>query len=90
MNGKYLERIEKAFGQNRIIEHTVNLLSMDGTDEYGTSTDKVSLLTIDQYRKYRGKFLVKIWIIGGGLLLRVLQRQEIIPVVFCALVLVVM
>lgn len=53
LNGEYLEKIEKAFGKDRIAEHTIDLLSMDGLDDYGTSIDRVSLLTIDQYRKYR-------------------------------------
>lgn len=53
LNGKYLEEIEREFGKNRIVEHEVDLLSLDGLDNYGISTDKVSLLTIDQYRKYR-------------------------------------
>lgn len=53
LNREYLEEIEEAFGKDRIIDHTVDLLSLDGLDDYGTSVDKVSLLTIDQYRKYR-------------------------------------
>lgn len=53
LNGEYLREIEEAFGKDRIVEHTVDLLSLDGLDDYGTSVDKVSLLTIDQYRKYR-------------------------------------
>lgn len=64
LNKEYLEKIEKAFGSDRIVEHTVDLLSLDGLDDYGISTDKVSLLTIDQYRKYRkvlGANLDKPW-----------------------------
>lgn len=53
LNGEYLKEIENAFGKDRIVEHTIDLLSLDGLDDYGTSNDKVSLLTIDQYRKYR-------------------------------------
>ena len=30
-----------------------DLLSMDGQTEYGTCTDKVSLISVDEYRKYR-------------------------------------
>jgi len=30
-----------------------DLLSLDGQTEYGTCMDKVSLLTVDEYRKYR-------------------------------------
>lgn len=64
LNKEYLEKIEKAFGSDRIVEHTVDLLSLDGLNDYGISTDKVSLLTIDQYRKYRkvlGANLNKSW-----------------------------
>jgi hypothetical protein len=53
LNGEYLEEIENVFGKDRIVEHVVDLLSLDGLDDYGTSIDKVSLLSIDQYRKYR-------------------------------------
>lgn len=53
LNEDYLREIEEAFGKDNIVEHTVNLLSLDGLDDYGTSNDRVSLLTIDQYRKYR-------------------------------------
>ena len=60
LNVEYLEKIEKALGKDRIVEHTIDLLSMDGLDDYGTSIDKVSLLTIDQYRKYRK-------VLGGNL-----------------------
>lgn len=56
LNEKYIEELENVFGEKRIVEHSVNLLSLDGLDDYGTSNDKVSLLTIDLYRKYR-KFL---------------------------------
>ena len=64
LNGEYLKEIEKSFGKDRIVEHSVDLLSMDGLDDYGTSIDKVSMLTIDQYRKYRkviGKNLDTWW-----------------------------
>lgn len=46
------EKIEKAL----CIELPVmerNLLSLDGEGEYGTCKDKVSLLTLDEYRKYK-------------------------------------
>ncbi len=64
LNNEYLKELEKDFGKDRIIEHSVDLLSLDGLDDYGTSTDKVSLLTVDQYRKYRkvlGKNLDTWW-----------------------------
>lgn len=60
LNGDYLREIEEAFGKDKIVEHTVDLLSLDGLDDYGTSTDRVSLFTIDLYRKYRK-------VLGGNL-----------------------
>lgn len=53
LNEEYFNEIEKSFLKNKIVEHSIDLLSMDGLDDYGMSTDRVSLLTIDQYRKYR-------------------------------------
>ena len=53
LNGDYLKELNEVFGEENIIEHAVDLLSLDGLDDYGTSIDKVSLLDIDQYRKYR-------------------------------------
>lgn len=53
LNDDYLKEIEKEFGVDNIVEHTTNLFSMDGLDDYGTCRDKVGLLEIDQYRKYR-------------------------------------
>lgn len=53
LNNNYLKEIEKEFGEDNIVEHTTNLLSMDGLDDYGMYCDKVGLLDIDQYRKYR-------------------------------------
>ena len=51
INGEFLKELEKAFGELPSFER--NLLSMDGQTEYGTCMDKVSLLTVDEYRKYR-------------------------------------
>ncbi|MDE6312824.1 MAG: hypothetical protein K2M46_04280 [Lachnospiraceae bacterium] len=53
LNGVYRKKLEDEFGKENIVEHTTDLLSMDGLNDYGRSRDKVSLLTIDQYRKYR-------------------------------------
>lgn len=53
LNNVYLKEIEAEFGVENIIEHITNLFSMDGLDDYGTCCDKVGLLDIDQYRKYR-------------------------------------
>lgn len=53
LNNDYLKEIEREFGADNIVEHTTNLFSLDGLDDYGTCRDKVGLLDIDQYRKYR-------------------------------------
>lgn len=53
LNNDYLKEIESEFGENNIVEHTTNLFSMDGLDDYGICRDKVGLFDIDQYRKYR-------------------------------------
>ena len=49
-----VEKIEKELGIV-LPEFERNLLSLDGQTEYGTCVDKVSLLTVDEYRKYRSK-----------------------------------
>ena len=56
LNGQYLKNISDDFSQDNILDHEVDLLSLDGYDDYGRTTDKVSVLTIDQYRKYH-KFI---------------------------------
>ena len=47
---KYLPELERKFGKNNIVEHEVDLLSLDGEDDYGKITRKVSILTLDEYR----------------------------------------
>lgn len=37
----------------QFIEFDRDLLSMDGQTEYGHCKDKISILTVDEYRKYR-------------------------------------
>lgn len=56
LNGEYLKNISDDFDQDNILDHEVCLLSLDGYDDYGRTTDKVSVLTIDRYRKYH-KFI---------------------------------
>lgn len=52
-NGKILTDIYKGFGKENILVDTVDLLSMDGLDTYGTCNCKVHLGTFDDYRKAR-------------------------------------
>ena len=53
LNSTYLRSLEEKFGEENIHTHTVDLLSLDGLDDYGECLDKVSILTADEYKKYR-------------------------------------
>lgn len=52
LNGKYYNEIKNVFGVENIMDHEVDLTSLDGYDDYGVSTDKISVMNIDRYRKY--------------------------------------
>ena len=47
------DKIAGEVGADNVIPFERNLISMDGQTEYGTCTDRVSLLEFDEYRKYR-------------------------------------
>ena len=47
---EYLPELERKFGKNNIVEYEVDLLSLDGENDYGKITRKVSILTLDEYR----------------------------------------
>lgn len=49
LNGEFLAGLE----EEMLLEFERDLTSMDGQIEYGSCMDKVSLLTVDEYRKYR-------------------------------------
>jgi hypothetical protein len=51
LNNEFYEELE--IGTENILDIPVNLLSLDGQTEYGSCTDKVSLLTVDMYRENR-------------------------------------
>lgn len=53
LNSEYLEELNEVFGEGNIMNHAANLLSLDGLKDYGKCTDKVSLLSVGQYWKYR-------------------------------------
>lgn len=53
LNGELYEKISKKIGKDNIVSFKRDLLSLDGLEEYGESDDFVSLLTVDEYRKYR-------------------------------------
>lgn len=46
-----LSRIEEAVGAENIIEQEVDLTALDGSDEYGKVKCKISLPTLDWFRK---------------------------------------
>ena len=59
LNTKFLKKITDELGEDAVIEFDRDLLSLDGQTEYGHCEDRISILTVDEYRKYR-KFLSNI------------------------------
>nr|DAQ01204.1 MAG TPA: hypothetical protein [Caudoviricetes sp.] len=53
LNTEFFEKIADEIGEENIITFNRDLTSLDGQTEYGECEDMVSLLTIDEYRKYR-------------------------------------
>lgn len=53
LNSDLLEKIENEIGEENVIKFERDLLSVDGQNQYRACKDKVSLLTLDEYRKYR-------------------------------------
>ena len=53
LNTEFLKELEVAVGAENIIPFERNLISLCGLKEYGTCEDKVSLISVDEYRKYR-------------------------------------
>lgn len=56
LNTVFLKKITDELGEDAVSEFDRDLISLDGQTEYGTCKDKISLLTVSEYRKYR-KFL---------------------------------
>ena len=56
LNTRFLKKITDEFGEDAVIEFDRDLLSLDGQTEYGHCKDKISILTVDEYRKYRKFF----------------------------------
>ena len=46
----YLPELERKFGKENIVEHEVDLLSLDGENDYVVIKRKVSIPTLDMYR----------------------------------------
>lgn len=53
LNDDLLRKLENEIGEENIIKFERDLLSVDGQNQYRACKDKVSLLTLDEYRKYR-------------------------------------
>lgn len=53
LNGDFLKKISDEVGKENIVKFERDLLSLDGQTEYEKCEDSVSLLTVDEYRKYR-------------------------------------
>ena len=53
LNEDFYNRLASEIGEDNIITFERDLLSLDGQTEYASCDDKVSLLTVDEYRKYR-------------------------------------
>lgn len=52
LNTKFLKTLAAEVGAENIVEHTVDLTTDDGRKDYGTATDKISLLTTEQFREF--------------------------------------
>lgn len=53
LNTKFYDKMESAVGADNIVPFERDLWSLDGQTEYGRCEDKVSLISLDEYRKYR-------------------------------------
>lgn len=53
LNTDLRKKIESELGVDSLVEFERDLLSLDGQAEYGTCRDYVSLISVDEYRKYR-------------------------------------
>ena len=49
----FYKKLIDEIGEDNILSFTRNLTSLDGQTEYGMADEYVSLLTVDEYRKYR-------------------------------------
>lgn len=56
LNTEYIKDVERKFGEENVLKHSVDLTSMDGFTDYGTVEDMVSIRTFDQYRKQAPHF----------------------------------
>ena len=52
LNTDFLKALADEVGEENIVEHKVDLITDDGRKDYGTVTDKISLLTTAQFREF--------------------------------------
>lgn len=50
---KLLNELLLVLGEDNLIPHEVDMVADNGDDRYGTVTDRVFILSCDEYRKYR-------------------------------------
>ena len=53
LNGEFYEKLAAVVGMENVIPFERDLWSMDGQTEYGTCEDKVSIISVDEYRENR-------------------------------------
>lgn len=53
LNNEMYAELSEEIGEDNILPIPADLTSLDGQKEYGSCEDKVSLLTVDLYRKHR-------------------------------------
>lgn len=56
LNTEYIKDVERKFGKENVLKHSVDLTSMDGFTDYGSVEDRVTIRTFDQYRKQAPHF----------------------------------
>ena len=60
---KLLNELLPVLGEDNLIPHEVDMVADNGDDRYGTVTDRVFILSCDEYRKYRKHVpLLSTWI----------------------------
>lgn len=52
LNTDFYKQLSAEIGEENIVEHTVDLATVEGSKKFGTVQDKVSLLTCHQFSKY--------------------------------------
>lgn len=53
LNTTLYNQLANVIGKDNIVQFERDLISLDGQTEYGTCVDNVSLISLDEYRKYR-------------------------------------